>query len=59
TQPAAFQDATLGPVRGKLFRDGGLTAERFAALQLDKNFKPLTLDQLKELEPLAFERARL
>ncbi|MCT8165644.1 MULTISPECIES: phage head morphogenesis protein [unclassified Pseudomonas] len=59
TQPAAFQDAALGPVRGKLFRDGGLTAERFAALQLDKNFKPLTLDQLKELEPSAFERAGL
>lgn len=59
TQPAAFQDAALGPVRGKLFRDGGLTAKRFAALQLDKNFKPLTLDQLKELEPLAFERAGL
>lgn len=57
TQPAAFQDAALGPVRGKLFRDGGLTAERFAALQLDKNFKPLTLEQLKELEPLAFDRA--
>ncbi|MCV9917800.1 phage head morphogenesis protein [Pseudomonas sp. BT-42-2] len=57
TQPAAFQDAALGLVRGKLFRDGGLTAERFAVLQLDKNFKPLTLDQLKELEPLAFLRA--
>ncbi|MFK3815091.1 minor capsid protein [Pseudomonas sp. NPDC089407] len=57
TQPAAFQDAALGPVRGKLFRDGGLTAERFSALQLDRNFKPLTLYQLKELEPLAFERA--
>ncbi|KTC25436.1 phage head morphogenesis protein [Pseudomonas putida] len=59
TQPAAFQDAALGPVRGKLFRDGGLTAERFAALQLDRTFKPLTLDQLKELEPLAFDRAGL
>jgi len=59
TQPAAFHDAALGPVRGKLFRDGGLTAERFTALQLDKNFKPLTLDQLKELEPLAFARAGL
>ncbi|MFJ7811088.1 minor capsid protein [Pseudomonas asiatica] len=59
TQPATFQDAALGPVRGKLFRDGGLTSERFAALQLDKNFKPLTLDQFRELEPLAFERAGL
>lgn len=59
TQPAAFQDAALGPVRAKLFRDGGLTAERFASLQLDKNFKPLTLDQLRELEPLAFSKAGL
>ncbi|MBS5848037.1 MAG: minor capsid protein [Pseudomonas putida] len=59
TQPAAFQDAALGPVRGKLFRDGGLTPERFAAFQLDKNFKPLTLDQLKELEPVAFSKADL
>ncbi len=59
TQPAPFQDAALGPVRGKLFRDGGLTAERFAALQLDKNFKPLTLEQLKKLEPLAFGLAGL
>jgi SPP1 gp7 family putative phage head morphogenesis protein len=58
-QPAAFQDAALGPARGKLLRDGGLTTERFAALQLDKNFKPLTLERLKELEPLAFELAGL
>lgn len=46
-------------MRGKLFRDGGLTPERFAAFQLDKNFKPLTLDQLKELEPVAFSKADL
>lgn len=59
TQPAAFQDAALGPVRGKLFRDGGLTVDRFAALQLDKNFKPLTLKQLRELEPLAFKEAAI
>ncbi|MFJ1572999.1 phage head morphogenesis protein [Pseudomonas sp. S07E 245] len=59
TQPASFQDAALGPARAKLFRAGGLSAERFASLQLDKNFKPLTLDQLKELEPLAFSKAGL
>lgn len=56
-QPAAFQDAAIGPVRGKLFRDGGLSAERFAELNLGRNFQPLTLVQMKELEPLAFERA--
>jgi SPP1 gp7 family putative phage head morphogenesis protein len=57
TQPASFQDAALGPVRGKLFRSGGLTPDKFAALQLSTNFKPLTLEQMKALEPKMFERA--
>jgi SPP1 gp7 family putative phage head morphogenesis protein len=58
-QPAEFQDEVIGPVRGKLFRDGGLSADRFAALQLDRNFTPLTLAEMKKLEPLAFLRAGL
>ncbi|WP_313240379.1 minor capsid protein [Stutzerimonas kunmingensis] len=58
-QPSAFQDAALGPVRAKLFREGGLSAERFAELQLDRQFKPLSLDQLRLLEPLMFEKAGL
>lgn len=57
TQPAWFQDQALGPVRGKLFRDGGLTAEQFAKLQLDSQFRPITLARMKELEPKMFERA--
>jgi hypothetical protein len=57
TQSAEFQDDVLGPTRGKLLRDGGLTAERFKELQLDKNFRERTLDELRELEPLAFEKA--
>jgi SPP1 gp7 family putative phage head morphogenesis protein len=56
-QPAAFQDKAIGPVRAKLFREGGLSVERFAELQLDRNFSPLTLKQMKVLEPLAFEKA--
>lgn len=56
-QPASFQDVAIGPVRAKLFREGGLSVERFAELQLDRNFAPLTLAQMKGLEPLAFERA--
>jgi len=56
-QPAAFQDKAIGPVRAKLFREGGLSIERFSELQLDRNFSPLTLVQMKALEPLAFERA--
>jgi hypothetical protein len=58
-QPAAFQDKAIGPVRAKLLRDGGLSVERFSELQLDRNFAPLTLDQMKALEPLAFDRADL
>lgn len=58
-QPAAFQDKAIGPVRAKLFREGGLSVERFAELQLDRNFAPLTLVQMKALETLAFERAGL
>lgn len=57
TQSSAFQDDVLGPVRAKLFRDGGLSAERFAQLQLGTNFEPLTLEQMRKLEPRAFRRA--
>lgn len=56
-QPARVQDSIIGDERGKLLRDGGLSAERFADLQLDKKFQPLTLDEMRELEPVAFERA--
>lgn len=57
TQPKAFQDDVLGENRAKLFRDGGLTAEQFAKLNLNNNFKPMTLDEMRQREPLAFERA--
>lgn len=56
-QPSAFQDQPLGPTWAKLFSEGGLMLKRFSELQLDRNFQPLTLDQMKALEPLAFERA--
>lgn len=56
-QPASFQDQAIGKARANLFRNGGLSVKRFSELQLDRNFKPLNLAQMKELEPLAFERA--
>lgn len=56
-QPASFQDIALGKERATLFRKGGLSAERFADLQLDRTFKPLSLEQMKALEPEAFRRA--
>ncbi|MCW5597648.1 MAG: minor capsid protein [Chitinophagaceae bacterium] len=58
-QKPDFQDSVIGKKRGKLLRDGGLTADRFAELQLGKNFEPLTLKEIKAIEPLAFERAGL
>jgi hypothetical protein len=58
-QPASFQEQAIGVARAKLLRDGGLSAKRFAELQLDRNFKPLTLDELRQIEPLAFKRAGL
>lgn len=56
-QPAVFQDSAIGPKRGKLLRAGGLSAERFSELQLDRNFQPLTLAEMRQLEPQAFARA--
>lgn len=56
-QPASFQDSALGRARGRLFRRGGLSADRFSELQLDRRFQPLTLEEMQRLEPLAFERA--
>lgn len=59
TQPAEFQDDVLGVTRAKLFRDGGLSAEAFARLNLDRNFEPMTLDEMRERAPLVFKRAGL
>lgn len=56
-QTPDYQDEVLGKAKGKLFRDGGMSAEKFKSLQLDKNFTPLTLEQMRELEPLGFDRA--
>lgn len=59
TQPSVFQDAILGVKRGKLFRNGGLSPTRFAELQLDKNFLPITLAEMEELVPSAFAKANI
>lgn len=54
-QTHAFQDEVLGPARAKLFRDGGLTLDRF----INRNGGEYTLDQLRAREPAAFDRANL
>jgi len=50
-QPASFQDEILGAARGKLFRERRLDIGRF----VDDQGRTLTLDELRQMEPLAFE----
>lgn len=54
-QSAEFQDEVLGPTRGALFRRGGLNMDSF----VDTTGRTYTLDELRNLEPLAFQRANL
>lgn len=59
TQDDKFQDFAIGPTRGKLLRDGGLTSDEFARLNLGRNFEPLTLEEMKKKAPQAFALAGL
>ena len=54
-QTAAFQDEVLGRTRGRLFRRGDLTLDRF----VDYKGRQYTLDELRDREPSAFSRANL
>lgn len=54
-----FQTQALGPTRAKLFRDGGLSSAEFARLNLGRSFEPMTLKQMREVDPTAFQRANL
>ena len=56
-QPSKFQASVIGKNRAKLLRDGGLSSEKFAKLQLSKDFKELTLKDMNRLDSLAFEKA--
>lgn len=53
-QTNAFQEEVLGTQRAALFRDGGLTLDRFT----DRKNQPYTLNQLRTREPEAFQRIR-
>jgi len=55
SQPASFQDEILGAQKGQLFREGGLNVRQF----VDDRGNTLTLNQLRDKEPLAFEKAGL
>lgn len=49
-QPAWFQDEALGPVRGNIFRNAGLTPEEFRAASVDGFGRPLTLKEMAEVD---------
>lgn len=49
-QPAWFQDSALGPVRGKIFRNSGVTPEEFRSISIDGFGRPLTLKEMAALD---------
>lgn len=59
TQPVKFQETAIGVTQSKLLRDGGLSPEEYQRLRLGKDFQPLTLDEMRIVNPLVFERAGL
>lgn len=52
-QPAWFQDQALGPVRGKIFRNSGMTPEEFRVASVDGFGRPLTLKEMAETDKRA------
>lgn len=53
-QDEKTQQMALGKARAKLFASGQISPKRFKQLQLDKNFEPITLDEMRRLEPELF-----
>lgn len=49
-QPAWFQDQALGPVRGAIFRNSGMSAEEFRSASVDGFGRPLTLEEMAETD---------
>lgn len=49
-QPAWFQNEALGPVRGKIFRNSGISPEEFRVISVDGFGRPLTLQQMADLD---------
>lgn len=49
-QPAWFQNEALGPVRGAIFRNSGMTTEEFRVASVDGFGRPLTLKEMAEAD---------
>jgi len=57
SQPDWFIESSLGKTRAKLFKEGGLSIDKFT----DMNGRPLTLKEMKQLDSYdaAFRKAKL
>lgn len=49
-QPAWFQDEALGPTRGQIFRNSGISPEEFRVISVDGFGRPLTLNEMADLD---------
>lgn len=49
-QPAWFVDEALGPTRGKIFRNSGISPEEFRVISVDGFGRPLTLNEMADLD---------
>lgn len=58
-QDERFIGDVLGQTRAVLFLKGGITAQEFSDLQLDRKFEPLTLSELHKIAPSIFSHAGL
>jgi SPP1 gp7 family putative phage head morphogenesis protein len=58
-QPNKFQEDVIGVKRAKLLRDGGVSADEFARLNLNRNFEAISLGELEKKAPMMFEAAEL
>ena len=55
-QPASFQDEVLGKTKGRLFRNEGLSVDKFVD---EKTLKPLTLAEIAKREGIKIDRTRV
>ncbi|MGL5904237.1 MAG: minor capsid protein [Cetobacterium sp.] len=49
-QPAWWQDEAIGPVRGKIFRNSGISPEEFRVISVDAFGRPLSLKDMAALD---------
>ncbi len=58
-QPPQFQVDVLGKTRAELFNKGGLTTKQFAKLNINNNYEPMTIEEMRNRNSTAFELAGL